>query len=166
MESPRGPNVNVPARMRVNRTPGTLIDGCRAWRIWLPVVLLVAIAAVQVWLASTRSLSPWKGGGFGMFSSTDGGAVRHARIHVESAGKSREITVTPSLEAAVARAEQFPSPALLRLAADAVVHRERRNGRPVSRVTIDIYRTRFGRETLSPTVDRIGGLTLDVRPES
>lgn len=35
-------------------------------------VLLVVLATTQIFHASTRDLTPWKGGGFGMFASTDG----------------------------------------------------------------------------------------------
>ena len=37
------------------------------WRR-LPIILLVSIAILQINLAHSIELSPWKGGGFGMFS--------------------------------------------------------------------------------------------------
>lgn len=43
-------------------------DRVLAWA--LPVVLIV-VALTQITLAHTRDLSPWKGGGFGMFASVD-----------------------------------------------------------------------------------------------
>ena len=43
------------------------------WRALLPVALLMAVATVQVILATAAGLTPWKGGGFGMFSTTDDG---------------------------------------------------------------------------------------------
>ena len=52
------------------------------WRALLPVTLLVAVAGVQVMLATTAGLSAWKGGGFGMFSTTDDGGRRYVRIFV------------------------------------------------------------------------------------
>ncbi len=39
---------------------------------WLPPGVLVVVALTQLLLAHTRNLTPWKGGGFGMFASTDG----------------------------------------------------------------------------------------------
>jgi len=39
---------------------------------WVTPVLLVLLAVTQIAQASTRDLTPWKGGGFGMFASTDG----------------------------------------------------------------------------------------------
>lgn len=43
---------------------------------WLVPGLLVAVAVAQCVLVITRDLSPWKGGGFGMFSSTDAPSMR------------------------------------------------------------------------------------------
>ncbi len=37
----------------------------------LPPLCLIGVALVQLGLASAASLSPWLGGGFGMFSTTD-----------------------------------------------------------------------------------------------
>ncbi len=45
-----------------------------------PAVLLCPIAAAQMILASTADLSPWKGGGFGMFASVDGVPFRWVRF--------------------------------------------------------------------------------------
>ena len=45
--------------------------GGQDWRTLLPVAVLLAVAARQVVLTHTAGLSPWKGGGFGMFSTTD-----------------------------------------------------------------------------------------------
>jgi len=38
---------------------------------WLPSLLCIGIALTQRVLASTENLSPWLGGGFGMFSGID-----------------------------------------------------------------------------------------------
>ncbi len=38
---------------------------------YVPCALLIGVASLQIVLASTQNLSPWMGGGFGMFSSTD-----------------------------------------------------------------------------------------------
>lgn len=39
-------------------------------------LIMVAIALFQLYLAHTADLSPWKGGGFGMFSSVDSPSMR------------------------------------------------------------------------------------------
>jgi hypothetical protein len=41
--------------------------------------VLVLVALLQLYLAHTQDLSPWKGGGFGMFASVDGTSHRVVR---------------------------------------------------------------------------------------
>lgn len=113
------------------------------WRSWLPVLLLLAVAATQVTLATTAGLSPWKGGGFGMFASTDGSAFRRVRLFLEHDGLAEEIEVPGSLQADAAKLVLFPSDTRLRGFADAVIARERRNQRPVTSVRVEVWTTTF-----------------------
>ena len=48
-----------------------------SWRSAVPAALLVTVALGQIVLARTVDLSPWKGGGFGMFATLDGTASRY-----------------------------------------------------------------------------------------
>lgn len=118
------------------------------WRSLLPVVLLITIATTQILLAKTAALSPWKGGGFGMFASTDGTASRRVRIFVEADDRAEEIEVPASLEADGTRMALFPSQGRLRGFAEAVAARERRKGRPVTSVRVEVWSTRFDDEPL------------------
>ena len=58
------------------------------WWWYLPAAVLIATAGRQIVLARTAHLTPWSGGGFGMFATTDGGRflprahVVQARRHV------------------------------------------------------------------------------------
>ena len=79
----------------------------------LPVALLVARGGTQVTLARTAGLSPWKGGGFGMFSTTDDAGRRHVRVFVSAPERSEEIAIAPSLEDAARRAAVLPADAEL-----------------------------------------------------
>jgi len=45
-----------------------------------PSVLLCTIALRQIWLATTGTLSPWKGGGFGMFATYDSPGNRFLEV--------------------------------------------------------------------------------------
>jgi len=119
------------------------------WRAALPVALLLAVAAAQVTLARTAGLSPWKGGGFGMFSTTDDAGRRWVRVFVTAAERSEEIAIAPSLEDAATRAAVLPSDAALARLFRRVVERERRNGRPVDEVRIEAWRTVFTPGTLA-----------------
>ena len=55
----------------------------RLLRIAAPSVL-VFIASLQLYLAHTHDLSPWKGGGFSMFSSVDRSDRRIVRCYLET----------------------------------------------------------------------------------
>ena len=43
---------------------------------WLVSLILIGVALVQIYLAATANLTPWKGGGFGMFAAIDSSAMR------------------------------------------------------------------------------------------
>lgn len=59
----------------------------------LPVILLVIVAIIQIGLAHFSTLSPWSGGGFGMFSSTDVGSARHIHIYAVTPNIRRELVL-------------------------------------------------------------------------
>ena len=109
----------------------------------LPALLLALVACGQLVLARTGDLTPWKGGGFGMFSTLDHGAFRRVTIVVDAPDRSEAIEIPDSLEETAARVVNFPSAWLIRKLATGIVARERRYDRPVSRVTIQVWRTVF-----------------------
>ena len=121
------------------------------WRALLPVSLLIVVAGVQLILVTTAGLTPWKGGGFGMFSTTDDGGRRYVRIFVSAAERSEEITVPPSLNDAARRAEALPGDTQLARLALGVVARERRYQRPVDVVRIEAWRIEYAPDTLAAT---------------
>ena len=114
----------------------------------VPTALLLAVATTQVWLSTTSRLSPWKGGGFGMFASVDGLAFRTVRITVSAPERSEELHVPASLDDLAARTATFPHDAAMERLGRAVGARERRQGRPVQNVTIDVWRAAY-----SPSLD-------------
>jgi hypothetical protein len=130
------------------------------WRLAaaLPAVALVTVAATQITLARRVGLTPWKGGGFGMFSTTDDAGHRLVRIFVSAPERSEEIAVSRSLEDAAQRAATLPSDRQLTRLARLVVNRERRHGRPVRTVRIECWRTQYAVDTLAGTSRRLRGL--------
>ena len=111
--------------------------------------VLVVVATLQVVMARTAGLTPWKGGGFGMFSTLDHGAYRGIDILIEAPDRSESQRVPPSLEELAARAASCPSEWLLRELAEGVVARERRYERPVTTVALTVWRTRFDPSSLA-----------------
>ena len=121
----------------------------RAWRAVLPVGLLLAVAAVQLTLAGTAGLSPWKGGGFGMFSTTDDAGRRRVRVFVSAPERSEEMAIPPSLDDLARRAAVLPTNAALSRLARGVVEREARYHRPVATVRIEAWRIEYAPGTLA-----------------
>ena len=106
-------------------------------------VLLVVVAGSQIGLAKTVGMTPWKGGGFGMFSTLDHGAYRGVDVVIEAPDRSEAQDIPPSLEELAARAATCPSDWLLRHLAEGIAARERRYERPVTTVRLTVWRTEF-----------------------
>lgn len=134
------------------------------WRQGLPVLVLAAVATIQVGLARTAGLTAWKGGGFGMFSTVDDAPHRNVRVVVEGPERSEEIALAPSLEDDAIRAMTLPSDRLLRRLAEAVAARERRHARPVTRVRVTIWRHDVSHAALRFTPVVLREYVHDVQP--
>jgi len=118
---------------------------------WLPPALLIAVALNQLRLVHTADLTPWCGGGFGMFSTTDSRSARHLHAYAMSPGLVLELGVPLELEQRAAAALALPGEARLRaLAADLAPDAESELEPPES-LRIDVFATRWNAETLAPT---------------
>lgn len=134
------------------------------WRPLIPAALLVVVAITQVVLAKTADLSPWKGGGFGMFATTDGTAARYVRLFVDAPDRSEELNVADSLDFAAARAELFPSDRFMTRLGEAAGARELRNGRDAATVRVEVWRIEFSDDPLRSTGRRLRSLTVPIAP--
>jgi hypothetical protein len=126
-------------------------NACSFWRIWIPSIALPTIALAPVTLAATADLCPWKGGGSGMFATTDATAARHVSVFVEREGSSEEMTIVPSQKVDATRAWLFPPDRVLTRLALSVVARERNAERSVRSVRPEVWRTEFGNGSLEAT---------------
>lgn len=107
--------------------------------MWLPVALLVLVAGTQIALTHWAGLTAWKGGGFGMFAAVDGGSVRTVRVVVHRDDGPETLAIPPSLVVHSERAAAFPAAFMLHRVGAGVIHRERRYGRSVHRVTLEVW---------------------------
>jgi hypothetical protein len=130
---------------------------------FIPPVLLCAVAIAQIALAHTVALTPWKGGGFGMFSTLDHSGYRGIDVIVEGPDRSAQLTIPESLEVAAARAAACPTNRLLRRLAEGVVARERRYERSVTRVRLTMWRAEFDPATLRASERTLRTFVYDVR---
>ena len=133
---------------------------------YVPAALLAAVALVQIVLAVTLQLSAWKGGGFGMFSTLDHGGFRGVDVVVDAPGRSEHVEIAASLQVDAARAVALPVDWLLRNLAAGIAAREQRNDRPVSRVTLSVWRAEFDRATLRGSERPMRTFVYDVPRES
>jgi len=125
--------------------PALLTDARRErLAVAVPPLLLVAVAVTQVLLVRSVHLSPWKGGGFGMFASVDGLPFRAVRIQVDALERSEQLAVPPSLQRLADAAATLPTRRSLERLGNAVIARERRQGRSVDRVHVEVWRAEYG----------------------
>lgn len=132
--------------------------------IVIPAALLGGIAARQIALTRTDGLTPWKGGGFGMFATLDHIGHRRVRIVVDAPDRSQAIDPPPSLDTVVANAVALPTYDNLVRLARAVAADEHRAGRAATRVSVEIWRTSFDPATLQAVESRLRALSLNVPP--
>ena len=80
----------------------------RVTKLW-PVGLLLAIAVVHAFRVTARDQTPWKGGGFGMFSTLDGHKNRFARLYAIVPGQDRmPVALQPEFKELVERFVMAP----------------------------------------------------------
>ena len=65
----------------------------------LPATILVLVALLQIYLTHTANLSPWKGGGFGMFGAIDAPTMRMIQAEaLDQDGKPIQLDVYSGLD--------------------------------------------------------------------
>jgi hypothetical protein len=113
--------------------------------------LLLALALAQLTAFAAFRLSPWKGGGFGMFATNDHGGFRSVRVTELTPSGERRVPLPEELERLVRHVREVPRAAnLARLAA---ALREREPG--LATLRVEVWRTEFARADLAPKRVRV-----------
>ena len=123
--------------------------GLPSWTQVLPVVLLLCVALNQLRLVYFHDLSPWSGGGFGMFSTTDAATDRHLHIDEITPAWRREVEAPYDFEDAVRGVLALPSDAQMQKLAERMVARGLLNSG--SSVEIQVWANRYDPEDLTPS---------------
>jgi hypothetical protein len=135
----------------------------------LPAVLLVAVAATQIALARTASLSPWSGGGFGMFSSTDTWSRRHLHAWAIRPGLRTELEVPDDLREDERRALALPDGPQLRALAARLAAIEREQGdpdaAPLEAIALQVWRVHYDARTLAPSGEMLAAVEIPAGDE-
>lgn len=129
----------------------------------LPLLLLLAVAGNQIRLATSQHMSPWSGGGFGMFSTTDAATDRHMHVYLLTPGLRRELEVPPYLEDAARRALTLPNAAQIRNLARELA--EGLTEQAPAELEIQIWSTVYDPDNLAPDSGMVGSLRVDLFAE-
>lgn len=89
------------------------------WAAVAPLVL-VAVAGRHVQLRASSDLTPWKGGGFGMFSTVDSPGSRLVRVELTSEWGRLPVAVPADLQDLAAEVRAAPSQARMATLAQAL----------------------------------------------
>jgi hypothetical protein len=123
---------------------------------YLPIILFVVIAAHHFYWVYHSDLSPWLGGGYGMFSTTDYGPSRYIRVYaLRDNIIQEEIEIPERLFMLARRTRGLPDDKNLLSLAMAIENYldANQHGYPVIRIEVraSIYDT----ETLRPAYQRL-----------
>jgi hypothetical protein len=116
----------------------------------IPALVLVIIAAHQIYLAQIHDLDPWKGGGFGMFSTSEGAGSRHTHVFVTQASGEREIDLPEDLEDLDERLAALPSDRRLGEFARELSATIRVEHPDHTAVRVEVWHTRYDVDDLTP----------------
>jgi hypothetical protein len=108
------------------------------------------VALLQLWLVRHEHLSAWCGGGFGMFSTSDGFGTRRLHAVALSPAFRTALEIPPELREEADRALALPTEARLRALALALA--ERRGGvlEPPEAIEVAVLARRHDVATLAP----------------
>jgi hypothetical protein len=82
----------------------------KKWPFWGPTCLLVVVALAQKYLLVNHAATPWKGGGFGMFSSADDVEHRFEKVFIQTRCGEIQVQTPPALSEIGLLARTIPSP--------------------------------------------------------
>jgi hypothetical protein len=99
----------------MTRLAAPQVDGLR--RLAVPALLIV-VACAQIYFAKTHDLTPWKGGGFGMFSTVDDPKARWVRFYAITNGREIPTGAPDQFDRPIARLRAMPSQQALQQLAD------------------------------------------------
>jgi hypothetical protein len=111
----------------------------------------VAVALHQLWLVTRFDLSAWCGGGFGMFSTTDGWGTRHLHAYALGPAFRTGLEPPPALEHDVEQALALPTEGRLRRLALALAAHAPHDLEAPDTVRIEVFARRYDPETLAPS---------------
>ena len=133
------------------------------WLPWVAPALLLALALNQLRLVRAEHLSPWLGGGFGMFSTLDQGSNRRIRAFALYGPYEREFRPTVELGDVERRARVHPTEGNLDRLALALLDGGALPPPLPAALRIEVWRASFDPETLAPRWERLSDHRVELR---
>jgi hypothetical protein len=118
------------------------------------------VALHQLWLVEHADMSAWCGGGFGMFSTTDGWGTRHLHALALSPAFRTRLEIPAELEEDAQRALALPTEKRLRALARALAEHAPRDLEAPESIRIDVFARRHDPETLAPRGELLRSVEL------
>jgi hypothetical protein len=130
------------------------------WFWYIPSALLVCVACVQLWLSHTTGLSPWAGGGFGMFSSIDTRGNRHLHAFALRPGIRRELDIPRSLATDIQHVLIFPTASTLQSLAAELAQVPTPDAGPLEAIELQVWATHYAPDNLQPSSELLRAVTV------
>ena len=127
---------------------------------YLPSIILIALALNQLVLANFLNLSPWLGGGYGMFSTTDVGSNRHLHIYLKSEGIKKELIYPPELRELALKTKSFPTNYSLSRFANTLLETER--DEYTKSIEVQVWKSQFEKQSLQPSSKILKSLEIHI----
>ncbi len=125
----------------------------------IPGLLLIIVASNQIYLAHTRDLDPWKGGGFGMFAT---GLTRHTHVFVIQPGGELEVDLPEDLDDLEDRLLVLPTDQRLAEFADELAEALQAEHPNQTAVRVEVWSTYHDIEDLTPETALIRNFESEV----
>ena len=119
---------------------------------YLPIIIFVMISALHFYWVHQANLSPWLGGGYGMFSTTDYGPSRYIKVYaLQHEIIQEEIEIPPNLAMQARKMRGLPHDKNVLAFAMAIANylETNQHGYPVIRV--EVWTSQYDVETLNRT---------------
>jgi hypothetical protein len=126
----------------------------------LPPLLLAAVALHQLWLVEREGMSAWCGGGFGMFSTTDGWGTRHLHAVALSPAFRTSLEIPEQLAEDAKRTLALPTQERLRALGLALAEQAPHDLEAPEAIRIDVFARRHDPETLAPRGELLRSIEL------
>jgi hypothetical protein len=120
-------------------------------------MLLGCVAVSHFALAYSADLSGWKGAGFGMFSTVDGGKARHFHVHLFAVSGETQMKIPKQFAELEACTKELPTgKAMARFANELLAVAPEHT----LAIRVDLWRDHYDSETMEPSSELLRSVEI------